>query len=147
MENFLDTIFGKIVNVILSIFKVIIDLIFANGFSTFLFYFLFFNGLGFFLMFFDKRVAKKNGEIKAENADLPEKDLKRLLARRISENTLILIAVIGGSIGILGGMYKFHHKTQKAQFKIGVPIIIVLQVILIIYVIIRNIISGNVAAV
>lgn len=47
---------------------------------------------------------------------------------RISEATLILSAVIGGSIGALAGMKVFHHKTQKKKFSLGVPAILGLQI-------------------
>lgn len=46
---------------------------------------------------------------------------------RISESALLGVALLGGSIGALAGMYVFRHKTRKAKFYIGVPIIIVLQ--------------------
>lgn len=49
---------------------------------------------------------------------------------RISEKTLIFIALIGGAIGIILGMLIFHHKTQKILFKVGIPIIIMMQIIL-----------------
>ncbi len=49
---------------------------------------------------------------------------------RISEKVLILLAVVGGSVGALLGMYAFHHKTQHFKFSIGVPLILVLQVVL-----------------
>ncbi|MGM9614446.1 MAG: DUF1294 domain-containing protein [Oscillospiraceae bacterium] len=48
---------------------------------------------------------------------------------RIPEATLILIAVIGGSIGALGGMYLFRHKTRKPRFSVGVPVILGMQVL------------------
>lgn len=48
---------------------------------------------------------------------------------RISEATLLFLALIGGSIGALLGMYFFHHKTKHLKFKIGVPIILILQMI------------------
>lgn len=48
---------------------------------------------------------------------------------RIPEATLILIAVIGGSIGALGGMYLFRHKTRKPKFSVGVPVILGMQVL------------------
>jgi len=38
---------------------------------------------------------------------------------RIPEKTLILSAVIGGSVGAILGMRFFHHKTRKARFAIG----------------------------
>lgn len=47
---------------------------------------------------------------------------------RIPEKTLLLLAVFGGSIGALLGMHAFHHKTRKNKFRIGVPLILVLQV-------------------
>ena len=50
---------------------------------------------------------------------------------RISENTLLLLAVIGGSIGAIAGMKIFHHKTQKTNFKLGLPIIFILQILLV----------------
>lgn len=52
---------------------------------------------------------------------------------RIPEATLLLIAVIGGSIGAWIGMKVWHHKTMHKKFKYDVPIILVLQCILIIY--------------
>lgn len=51
---------------------------------------------------------------------------------RISENTLIALALIGGSIGALLGMYLWRHKTQHKKFKYGVPVILVLQIVLIV---------------
>ncbi len=50
-------------------------------------------------------------------------------AWRIPEKTLILTAVIGGSVGALAGMMLFRHKTRKAKFKVGVPVIFVVQCI------------------
>ena len=52
---------------------------------------------------------------------------------RISEATLLLMAVIGGSIGAWGGMRIWHHKTMHKKFKYGIPIIIILQVALAVY--------------
>ena len=47
--------------------------------------------------------------------------------RRIPEKTLIGIAVIGGSLGALAGMYLFRHKTLHKKFTIGVPAILAIQ--------------------
>ena len=47
---------------------------------------------------------------------------------RIPEKTLILSAVIGGSVGAILGMRFFHHKTRKARFAIGVPVILLVQI-------------------
>lgn len=48
---------------------------------------------------------------------------------RIPENNLMLIGVIGGSIGIWLGMQKARHKTKHMKFVIGIPVIVILQMI------------------
>ena len=48
---------------------------------------------------------------------------------RISEKALFLSAVLGGSLGALIGMRLFHHKTKHWYFVIGIPAILVLQII------------------
>ena len=52
---------------------------------------------------------------------------------RISEATLLMMAVIGGSIGAWSGMRLWHHKTMHKKFKYGIPIIIILQVTIAVY--------------
>lgn len=52
---------------------------------------------------------------------------------RISEATLLLMAVIGGSIGAWVGMRIWHHKTMHKKFKYGIPVIIIFQVALAVY--------------
>ena len=52
---------------------------------------------------------------------------------RISEATLLLMAVIGGSIGAWVGMRLWHHKTMHKKFKYGIPAIIIMQVALMVY--------------
>ena len=54
---------------------------------------------------------------------------------RISEATLLLMAVVGGSIGAWTGMRLWHHKTKHKKFKYGIPIIIILQGALAVYLI------------
>lgn len=49
---------------------------------------------------------------------------------RISENILVLSALLGGSMGALFGMYAFHHKTKHKKFIIGIPCILVIQILL-----------------
>ena len=71
------------------------------------------NLTGFCLMGIDKRKAIKG-------------------AFRIPEATLFLVALIGGSIGSIAGMYTFRHKTRHFTFVYGRPAILILQVILII---------------
>ena len=51
---------------------------------------------------------------------------------RISEATLLLMAVAGGSIGALLGMNVWHHKTMHKKFKYGLPLILLAQLALII---------------
>ena len=75
-------------------------------------YFIIINFVSFILMYIDKRRA-----IKKE--------------WRISEHTLILISLLGGSIGSLIGMYTFRHKTKHLQFKVRIPIILVIQLFVI----------------
>lgn len=48
---------------------------------------------------------------------------------RIPERTLFLVSIFGGSIGSLIGMHLFRHKTKKLRFLIGLPIILVLQIL------------------
>lgn len=52
---------------------------------------------------------------------------------RIPESTLLLLALLGGSIGALVGMKVWHHKTKHKKFYIGVPAIIVLQLALFVW--------------
>ena len=54
---------------------------------------------------------------------------------RISEATLLLLAVFGGSIGAWCGMKVWHHKTMHKKFKYGVPAILILQVALAVWII------------
>ncbi|MFC4801038.1 DUF1294 domain-containing protein [Neobacillus sp. GCM10023253] len=51
---------------------------------------------------------------------------------RIRERTLWLAALFGGAVGATIGMYFFRHKTKHLQFKIGFPILAIIDVILII---------------
>ena len=77
-------------------------------------YLLTVNAIAFLLMLVDKQKAKKH-------------------LWRIPENTLMLSAALGGSIGALLGMYTFHHKTRKPKFYICIPLILVLQITLALY--------------
>ena len=52
---------------------------------------------------------------------------------RISEATLLLMAVIGGSIGAWAGMRLWHHKTMHKMFKYGIPLILIMQIALVAY--------------
>lgn len=67
--------------------------------------------------------------------------LDKLLAKenawRIPERTLLMLAAIGGSIGVLLAMYTVRHKTRHAKFFLGVPAILVLQIGLFFYLLLR----------
>lgn len=76
-----------------------------------LIYFIAVNVIGLFLMGLDKYKAKK-----------------RLW--RIPESTLFIVAIIGGSVGSIIGMYLFCHKTRHWYFVYGLPAILVLQIAL-----------------
>ena len=54
-------------------------------------------------------------------------------AWRISEAALIFSAIIGGSIGSLLGMRVFHHKTKHIKFVVGIPLILIIQIIFLIW--------------
>lgn len=79
-----------------------------------LIYLLIINLIGFFMMWSDKRKAKKG-------------------KWRIPEQTLFVVTALGGGIGTIAGMYKFRHKTQKLKFTIGLPVLVILEIILVIY--------------
>ncbi|OEF98524.1 DUF1294 domain-containing protein [Desulfuribacillus alkaliarsenatis] len=49
--------------------------------------------------------------------------------RRIKENHFFLIALIGGSIGIILGMRIFRHKTRHRSFTYGIPLCMLVNII------------------
>lgn len=53
---------------------------------------------------------------------------------RVPEATLLGLAVIGGSIGAWLGMKTWHHKTLHKKFRFGVPLIIIVQIALLIFI-------------
>lgn len=74
-------------------------------------YLLFINLLSSAFIFHDKRAAKLNKQ-------------------RIRERTLFILAILGGSLGIFFSMLIFHHKTRKLKFMIGIPFILILQLVI-----------------
>lgn len=52
---------------------------------------------------------------------------------RVREAALLGCAFAGGALGALMAMYLFRHKTHKPRFKVGVPLMLVIQMILLIY--------------
>lgn len=85
--------------------------------ELFFVYLLIVNALGFVLMLADKRKARKK-------------------KWRIPESTLMLVALIGGSVGCLSGMYLFRHKTRHPKFTVGVPLILALQVVFAVWILV-----------
>ena len=55
---------------------------------------------------------------------------KKETVRRVPEKNLLLMAAVGGSVGALLGMKVFHHKTLHKAFRLGVPLILALQIII-----------------
>lgn len=78
---------------------------------------LFFINLYSFVLYWkDKSLAKKNGW-------------------RIPEAKLFLVALLGGSFGAILGMKAFSHKTKKASFRIGLPFLLIANIIFLYYLI------------
>ena len=73
-------------------------------------YFMIINLVGFVMMCVDKQLA-----IHHKN--------------RVPERVLFLIVIIGGSLGGILGMYAFRHKTKHLSFVIGMPMILLAQII------------------
>ena len=52
---------------------------------------------------------------------------------RVPETTLLLLAIVGGSVGAWCGVKVWHHKTMHAKFKYGIPLIMAMQAGLLVY--------------
>jgi uncharacterized membrane protein YsdA (DUF1294 family) len=76
-------------------------------------YLLLINALGIVFMLLDKRRAVKN-------------------MWRIPEKVLLLIVILGGSIGSLMGMRVIHHKTNKPLFSVGIPLMCCLHILMLV---------------
>lgn len=74
-------------------------------------FFLLVNIIAFLIMFVDKVRSRQNG------------------TERISEGKLFFLATAFGSIGVYLGMFAFHHKTKKWYFIIGIPLLIVQNIV------------------
>lgn len=59
---------------------------------------------------------------------------------RVPEATLLLFSILGGSVAMLITMKKIRHKTKKVKFMVGIPLILIAQVILIAFLWVRQII-------
>lgn len=69
------------------------------------------NAAAFLLMLADKRKARKG-------------------VWRIPESTLLGVAFFGGSIGAIAGMYVFRHKIRHIRFSLGLPLILIIQLLI-----------------
>ena len=83
--------------------------------SLFLPYLMIINVLSFIVYGIDKHKAKKG-------------------KWRISETNLLLLALMGGSVGAWAGIRVWHHKTMHKRFKYGIPFIIFVQVAMVLYI-------------
>lgn len=54
--------------------------------------------------------------------------------RRVPENTLLLLAALGGSVAMYITMVMIRHKTRHSKFMIGIPIIVLFQTVVLLYV-------------
>ncbi len=62
-----------------------------------------------------------------------DKSKARRGKRRIPEKVLFLFAVIGGSIGAIAGMFAVRHKTKHLSFVLGLPAILLLHLIAVLW--------------
>lgn len=99
--------------------EIILEMIITN-IKYIIYYLLFINIIGFLAMGIDKLKAQKGWW-------------------RIPEGTLMMLCLLGGGIGTIAGMYTFRHKTKKMKFTIGMPTILITEIALIGYVIIKYI--------
>ena len=94
------------------------NIILVIGIKNIIIYFIIINLLGFLMMYIDKKKAIKG-------------------KWRISEKSLFVVTLLGGGIGTNVGMNMFRHKTKKMRFSIGFPTILIVEIALIIYLIIK----------
>jgi uncharacterized membrane protein YsdA (DUF1294 family) len=104
-----------------------------------LYYLIAINVVTFFVYGIDKfKAASKRGQSQARLSFAERKQFRpKVNAKkskwRIPEATLLMLAVIGGSIGAWLGMKVWHHKTLHKKFKYGLPLILMAQVALVIW--------------
>ena len=74
-------------------------------------YILVINIIAFFAMWWDKRKASQH-------------------EWRVAEATLYILGFLGGALGVIGGMYRFRHKTQKRAFQAIVVLGLVVSLVI-----------------
>ena len=75
------------------------------------FYIIIINIIAFLAMWWDKRKASQH-------------------EWRVAEATLYVLGFLGGALGVIGGMYRFRHKTQKRAFQAIVVLGLVVSIII-----------------
>ena len=90
------------------------DIVGLIGLKNIIIYLLIINVLGFLAMGFDKWKAKRG-------------------RWRIPEDSLFMFTILGGGIGTIAGIYTFRHKTKKLKFTVGMPFILILEILLFMY--------------
>ena len=63
-----------------------------------------------------------------------DKHKAKVHAWRIPEKTLFMVSILGGSAGTWAGMYIFRHKTKHWYFVIGMPLILIIQIAIGVYI-------------
>ena len=113
-------VIDKILTPILAILEWIIKVVFSNHVVLVLVFLILINLIAIILMKKDKEFAESG-------------------QRRVREATLLIVALIGGSLGMYYAMFKYKHKTLHNKFSIGIPVIIVIQFAYIAYMIMQGI--------
>lgn len=90
------------------------DIVGFIGLKNIIIYLLIINVLGFLAMGFDKWKAKRG-------------------RWRIPEDSLFMFTILGGGIGTIAGIYTYRHKTKKLKFTVGMPSIVILEILLFVY--------------
>ena len=98
--------------------KIITSKDFIMLFEIFLIYLLIINLIAISITIYDKNAAKKG-------------------KWRIKESTLLLVSLLGGSTTMLATMFGIRHKTKKPKFMFGIPLIILLQLSVVVFVLVK----------
>ena len=77
---------------------------------------------------YDKAIAKYSYRVSPKNKKKASKSGKKGPRLRIPESKLLLLSALGGSLAMLLTMLFIRHKTKKAKFMIGIPLILILQI-------------------
>lgn len=109
-----DKVFAFLATAITWILENIVKVIFMNHVIAVIIFFVFINAIAIIMMKKDKEYAQTG-------------------AKRVRENTLLIIALVGGGFGEYYAMYKYKHKTLHNKFLFGVPMAIMINIAMITY--------------